>query len=1227
MRSESGAEVAALDCGIDARVTRAGAPGGEERTLVPRLENDTNTILKVNRDRQCSEWLSCAEDQASWDERTNSWKTVCTDIELCTEYSSLGGSTFCSDWKSNEAEIVLDNEIYTARDISWYGQDYSGYAIPDLFPVQTLEQANVSPPPGYCDLSDAYADGSVTQTDFESKHGTSCSSESDCAGTAFVTRYCVEDDKEDYRLALVAGSCDGNFGDSCSVGFCENTGAACSNTEDCGTDGGSCIVGNCQVETLNSSGGALCASDSDCSDGDVCSGTVCVTIGDNVDIEEFNSHPINPDLSCAAGEVFASHIALQTGSCIREQCILTPDGKTFDVATTEGKLCRAHPETDSPFSYELVERWADPDAGGVARTAGELPDDNDDVPYEIRTGFENSNFCAPGEDCECTYRKLTFGTSGPVRYWDPETEVSANTGICTSGTVNKSCTSDPVCDTDPDEPSDDGICTKVTREDVLLGLDGYCLEKDTGVNVNGDRAQGACLTWLPVDQLAGSTDMYAKFTEAGYFEDTFACSYTSPMANLLMSDHDLAAPSDVGSIACAQGDKGEVTKDNAFDLSPVIDVCAENSECPSGYWTMMGMPSWKDGGIPDTTSSACHEAGTEGNDCPYVCIPLGATVIDSVTGDTESCDPDNGGYVDDLLDVLAPEAGGIWQHDSSLANDVKFVGSSVSGLNEDDSTEHYQEFDAMIAALELCSLKGVQVNEDLDGDVFNYDETDGDYVLTDHDANAATPMIEVLSNDHNYRELRLNAEFYPACEEITRVVHGGAYAGYAWTDRLLGQAKELFAINSTQAGIDFTHDTRPQDFGFMQIEPIATGDEWPVVTAACEQISTSGLVQPLGVAPFNSCSVTDYQAFTTDDGAIDVDPSDTLKTKLDPNNGAIARSLIGFNYPDDRTELSGWEAGLTGGESDIFNAILQLFAGVNLRVDDNEYSWNAAGAEWPSNVLQYEVGALGDYNDDESGYDDRAEEGSPPTVWSLLSGSCIGTQCEEGDENSLTLNDQNSGDVGNLDLSASEDAADAGGFFRAYLKFYAAANENQLPIRRVIVDWGDGVEFRKDGFQGSDDDNNFYKNHRGLDNNSETSICDLYNEWGTNPTSCDPNYFSYSHIYTCDAELIAASSACTYNVDGVATNSPCTLDSDADGISDACVFQPAVHVRDNWGWCTGVCTTGSDGEDGCYEGDSVDTLADRADPFSECAYEYERAPGSTRDPWVYYDGQVIVDLR
>ncbi|MFZ2681574.1 MAG: hypothetical protein WAZ14_00525 [Patescibacteria group bacterium] len=1202
MRSQSGDEIAAFDCNTRARATSPAAPGGAQAVAVPRLENDTNTVLKVNRDRQCSEWLSCAEDMASWDQRTNSWKTVCTDIQLCTKYSSSGGSTFCSAWKEDASEVILDAGVYTSRDVSWYGQEYSGYAIPDIFPVQTLEQANVSPPPGSCDLSDAYASGLITEDHYQNKHGYPCEQETsayDCGIGGTFANYCVVDDAEDYRLALVAGECSGSYGSSCSVGYCQNTGSACASTTDCGLSGGSCIAGSCQVQT-----GTLCATDSNCAADQICSGSQCVSQGGKVTIETFNAFGSNPNGACAAGQVFVANTALKVGSCVRDQCILTPDGKTFNVALSEGKVCRAQPESDAPFSFELVERWADPDNNGAPLPAGEgftqVEFPKDDVPYQIRAGFQEVNLCAPGEDCQCSYRKLTYGEGAQIRYWDVESAVTSGSGLCTTGKVNAACQDDAECNTATD--SEDGTCSMITREDTLLGLEGYCLERDTGVNINGDRSEGACLTWLPVDQLAGSTDLYAKFTEAGYFEDTFACSYVSPMANLKMSGYSkLGAPYSSGDIACAESGQEGIADDEAYSFD-IAQECAANAQCPEGYWALLGMPSYKEQGNDGTMSQACATTGA-GNDCPFVCIPK-----DAVSLEGESCNSDSAyvaGLIQDIEGDLEALSGQIlnFTFKYNLANDAEIMGMAMAkGIDDANALFHYISFDLLVEALSDCTLKGVEVNEAVDAAVFDTPEGGGFVVVNG---------IEVPTDV--YRDLYMKAEFYAACKEVTRVSDGGTKVDYAWTDRLLGPDKETsFPGIVADPTLDFVYGTNPGPYGFVSIDPSTLEDEWPLVVAACEETAAKSMVHPGGPAPYNNCAYlggTNYSAGGgSGDTGVSVIPSNELLTRINPAT-ADARSFIGFaQLHANRTEISNW--GVSGFFDDVFGSINQLFAGVSLPgIVDNQFSWNSEDKTWPDNERKYDEGDIENFKVDESVFDVRAEQGNPPKVMSILNGSCVGTLCEEGSENALTLNDQNSGNVEGED------------FLRAYLKFYAAADKNQLPIRRVVIDWGDGIESRLDGFQGSDSTDNFYRNHRGIDGATDTSICDQGDEWGETPESCDPNYFSYSHTYTCSSQITSdTAKACQYK-NGVATNSPCWIPGEGD--TKSCVFQPAVHIRDNWGWCTGTCT--ADGDPGCYEGDAYNTLSNATILQSECSYNRAIAPGGPVDPWVYYQGTVIVN--
>lgn len=1146
VRSQAGEDVTGT-CNTTVRVNPVINPS--PRDPVPRLENDTNTVLKVNRDRQCSEWLACANPQTVWDERTNSFRTVCGDVEMCTEYSSLGNSSFCSGWEFDQPEVVLTAEEYVDRDVSWYGSDYSGYAIPDIFPVQTLTQANVAPPTNTCNLLEAFRAGDVSSATFAFFHGDTCSIEEDCGGDSGSngTDYCVTENEEDFRLVLDAGSCDESYGSACSIGYCENTGSACSSTVDCGGSGGSCVTGSCfEIAT------ATCASDSDCGEGQICLGASCAEPLSSVTIEAYNANTAAP----CGSDTFAASVNLMTGSCIRNSCLLTPEGDQFDPGESEGKLCRAYPEVNSPFTNDIIERYIDSETKNVI-TADQAT--WDDEAYDVRSGFENVQLCAPGEECACSYKKVTFGEGANIKYFGQDFEVSENIGICTTGPqIGSQCVNDSFC-------GDGGTCSFPSKEDVLLGLDGYCLEKDTSISVLGDRAESACLTWLPVDQLAGSTDLYAKYTSAGYFDDTFACAFAAPFANLMMSDHlRVGTDGQPGDIACADFEQaagqGDVTDRDE------IDVCVENVVCPAGHWAMMSNPHYKDKGLGTIADACAEETGRNG--CAYVCMPFGATIVDSA-GDTQSCDPDSAFIASKLEEVTTND-------DWEIEDGNVYVPLIPITGNEGDDVNNYRNFDDMILALEACSLKGVEVTSTVDSGVFNFPAS---------------------SADDSYHDLRTNAELYPACKNVVQVADDSQYVSYAWTDRIYDPGNNFNAIESPTAGLDYTELTNPVPFGLMSIDPEAKGDEWPFVLAACKDSAANAIVPPLGIAPFNICN-NPLVAYATGEGAVAQDPSDDLKDRIDPAS-PDGRTLVDFDYDF----FTGWT---TNGndQADAFALLNQLFAAVNLGTNDNVFAWNRSNGVFPNVDLRYIGGTASASGYSDTLFDVRPEQGKPPTIWALDSTTCNGSECEEGRPDAFTLNEQDAGPQ-----SAFE-------FFRAYIKFYAAADKNQLPIRRIIIDWGDGSTVT-----GSDSDDNFFKNHRGLADGTSQSLCDTEDEWGMTNESCDPNYFNYGHVYTCSPSQLLSGPGCVdSDNDGVPDNSPCV--NNFGTVNATCSFVPKVHVRDNWGWCTGTCTGSAvDGTDGCYDGDgnlSSDTAAD------ECSFERYDGSG-TNDPWITYDGVIIVD--
>ena len=140
------------------------------------------------------------------------------------------------------------------------------------------------------------------------------------------------------------------------------------------------------------------------------------------------------------------------------------------------------------------------------------------------------------------------------------------------------------------------------------------------------------------------------------------------------------------------------------------------------------------------------------------------------------------------------------------------------------------------------------------------------------------------------------------------------------------------------------------------------------------------------------------------------------------------------------------------------------------------------------------------------------------------------------------------------------------------MTFYAWADDDQMPLTSVIVDWDDNTN--KAPVTGK------YKNHKpvcqskgkegeplgtcnlggnyitGLSCRTDedckalgsTSVvtCDTPNEnrFGDTSGACDQSYFSYTHSYSCGG-----------------VGSPGWQDAD-----NGCVFYPKVQVLDNWGW-------------------------------------------------------------
>ncbi|MFA6252976.1 MAG: hypothetical protein WCV69_01760 [Patescibacteria group bacterium] len=118
-----------------------------DTTLDPPCNLDSNVLLKVRKDRQCSEWLACRSSSVVWDNDNNRYKVVCADIGTCTEFDSKNNVTKCGEWATPTIQaLTVDNyqNRSTGADnhMQFGDEEYTGYSIPNMLPIATLGVTN-----------------------------------------------------------------------------------------------------------------------------------------------------------------------------------------------------------------------------------------------------------------------------------------------------------------------------------------------------------------------------------------------------------------------------------------------------------------------------------------------------------------------------------------------------------------------------------------------------------------------------------------------------------------------------------------------------------------------------------------------------------------------------------------------------------------------------------------------------------------------------------------------------------------------------------------------------------------------------------------------------------------------------------------------------------------------------------------------------------------------------
>lgn len=173
-------------------------------------KSNTNTILKVKRDRECAEWIDCTIGERIKDPtKNNQFRNVCYALGRCLDLnpdtgeciepapSSCDSNSDCLDGqecvsgKCGYPTLTVD--LYQDRELKWsLARDYSGFAIPNMRSVDGLKEVTGVPRELYSEIRTGKK--GVCSAGASAKIGAPCDNNSECGGI--------------YENMSVSGRCD-----------------------------------------------------------------------------------------------------------------------------------------------------------------------------------------------------------------------------------------------------------------------------------------------------------------------------------------------------------------------------------------------------------------------------------------------------------------------------------------------------------------------------------------------------------------------------------------------------------------------------------------------------------------------------------------------------------------------------------------------------------------------------------------------------------------------------------------------------------------------------------------------------------------------------------------------------------------------------------------------------------------------------------------------------------
>lgn len=467
--------------GVQVRTTSTRATITSARCIFPpgASVNDSNLLLKVSVDRECSQWLGCRSSETVIDPSTGRQTEICSVPALCNRASNQVGDKFCAgyvDRTSSSTEPiltkgkVLNAAAYANRPLGLGRSDYSGYTLPNSFQVMDLQSVRVA------------IDG-ASETD-----------------PTIHSRF-----TQDYRLTGVV-----------TIPPLQTTTTGRLQHTRRPTENEAKVLGEFSFP--------------DAADGlqvanrllKLCKHVSSGRIGYYLTTEAQN------------GRAFNCYLPVQTDSDlvdfqkVSQSFKSTGKVSSFLTEAYPPAECRAQPEQDSPFPASFTTEW------DVSK--------NPPKPVRRLAGFTAANACEFGEDCSCTYKRVEYADTPAVKFYNQYSENVAP-GICLGGPRDgQACIPQAIFNAQVAQPATEGSaagsrlnaiqsanaeqlcgppeqggrCMPFKTVTLVRGTFGQCLERDITRTIGQNKDLLPCLTWNPSLQLIGDKDPYHYAPEAGY---------------------------------------------------------------------------------------------------------------------------------------------------------------------------------------------------------------------------------------------------------------------------------------------------------------------------------------------------------------------------------------------------------------------------------------------------------------------------------------------------------------------------------------------------------------------------------------------------------------------------------------------------------------------------------------------------------------------------------------